>query len=57
MSEADWQVLFYKVARHVPGLGGVATFNELERSEVLDLCARLIKDLDREAEAWRAALR
>lgn len=53
MTSEDWRVLFYKLARHVPGLGGVATFDALTLEEVLDLARRVKRDLEREADAWK----
>jgi len=53
VSPDDWRGLFYKLARHLPGLGGVASFDALELVEVLDLSKRLIRDLEREASAWK----
>ena len=55
MSPDDWRGLFYKLARHLPGLGGVDSFDSLTLDDVLDLGQRLKVDLDREAEAWRRA--
>ena len=57
MNPDDWQGLFYKLARHLPGLGGVDSFDGLTVAEVLDLGRRLKVDLDREAEAWKRAVR
>lgn len=48
----DWRGLFYKLARHVPGLGGVASFDTLELPEVLAIAKDLARDLEREARAW-----
>lgn len=53
VSPDDWRGLFYKLARHVPGLGGVDSFDSLELAEVLDLAKRLTRDLEREAKAWK----
>jgi hypothetical protein len=39
----------------MPGLGGLATFDQLELEDALELAALLKADLEREAAAWGRA--
>lgn len=44
---------FYCLAKHLPGLGGRASFDELEGDEVLQIAEHLREDQRREAAAIR----
>ena len=55
VAPGDWRALFFKLARHMPGLGGLATFDQLELEDALELAALLKADLEREAAAWGRA--
>lgn len=53
MKDGDFLALFYRFARHMPGLGGLDTFQDLELQEVLDIAKWLKRDMEREAAAWK----
>lgn len=44
---------FYHLARHLPGFGGLASYDALTDAEVLRLLGKLRVDLEREAAALR----
>ena len=49
----EWLAPFGRLAKHLPGLGGVASYNALTLHEVGELLDQVADDLEREAAAWR----
>ncbi len=49
--------MFLRLARHLPGLGGPSTLDDLTMAEALDLLNRLRVDLEAEAAAIRSGRR
>lgn len=52
-SPLEWTRVFYLLSRHLPGFGGLASYDALEESEVLDLLQHVRRGLEREAAAYK----
>lgn len=49
--------MFFLLARHLPGFGGLSDYHALEEAEVLLLLKRIRETLEREAAAWKRKAR
>lgn len=53
MSPELWLRAFGRLALHMPGLGGIDSFNALHYDEAVGLIRQVDKHLKAQADAWR----